>query len=82
MTLPVIGALGAAAVFFVVLVRTLARVLGSEFNRIQFTPDLMPADITGTRRRTLIPHDKAEFRIMAQSSLAMGLRGIVPHNAV
>ena len=30
------------------LVRTLARVLGSEFERIQFTPDLMPADITGT----------------------------------
>lgn len=30
------------------LVRTLARVLGGEFNRIQFTPDLMPADITGT----------------------------------
>ncbi|PIE35604.1 magnesium chelatase [candidate division KSB3 bacterium] len=30
------------------LVRTLSRVLGSDFNRIQFTPDLMPADITGT----------------------------------
>ncbi|MDX2226710.1 MAG: MoxR family ATPase [Verrucomicrobiae bacterium] len=30
------------------LVRTLARVLGCEFNRIQFTPDLMPSDITGT----------------------------------
>jgi MoxR-like ATPase len=30
------------------LVRTLARVLGSEFSRIQFTPDLMPADVTGT----------------------------------
>jgi MoxR-like ATPase len=30
------------------LVRTLARVLGGEFARIQFTPDLMPADITGT----------------------------------
>lgn len=30
------------------LVRTLARVLGQEFNRIQFTPDLMPTDITGT----------------------------------
>ena len=29
------------------LVRTLARVLGCDFNRIQFTPDLMPADITG-----------------------------------
>jgi MoxR-like ATPase len=30
------------------LVRTLAHVLGGEFDRIQFTPDLMPADITGT----------------------------------
>jgi MoxR-like ATPase len=30
------------------LARTLAAVLGSEFRRIQFTPDLMPADITGT----------------------------------
>ena len=30
------------------LVRTFAAVLGGEFKRIQFTPDLMPADITGT----------------------------------
>ncbi len=30
------------------LVRTLALVLGCDFSRIQFTPDLMPADITGT----------------------------------
>lgn len=30
------------------LVRTLAHVLGGQFMRIQFTPDLMPADITGT----------------------------------
>ncbi|HEX4227996.1 MAG TPA: MoxR family ATPase [Bryobacteraceae bacterium] len=30
------------------LVRTLARTLGLKFNRIQFTPDLMPTDITGT----------------------------------
>jgi MoxR-like ATPase len=30
------------------LVRTLARCLGLRFNRIQFTPDLMPSDITGT----------------------------------
>lgn len=30
------------------LVRTLADSLGLEFGRIQFTPDLMPADITGT----------------------------------
>jgi len=30
------------------LARTLAATLGCEFKRIQFTPDLMPADITGT----------------------------------
>ena len=30
------------------LVRTLADALGLQFNRIQFTPDLMPTDITGT----------------------------------
>ena len=30
------------------LTRTLAHVLGCPFGRIQFTPDLMPADITGT----------------------------------
>ncbi len=30
------------------LVRTIADVIDCRFNRIQFTPDLMPADITGT----------------------------------
>ncbi|OED39621.1 AAA family ATPase [Chromatiales bacterium (ex Bugula neritina AB1)] len=30
------------------LVRTLSEALGLDFNRIQFTPDLMPTDITGT----------------------------------
>jgi len=30
------------------LVRTLASALGLDFSRIQFTPDLMPADIVGT----------------------------------
>lgn len=30
------------------LVQTLAEALGLNFNRIQFTPDLMPADITGS----------------------------------
>jgi MoxR-like ATPase len=30
------------------LIRTLAQVLDLTFNRIQFTPDLMPSDITGT----------------------------------
>ncbi len=30
------------------LVRTMAQTLGLEFRRIQFTPDLMPSDVTGT----------------------------------
>ncbi len=30
------------------LVRTMADALGLNFNRIQFTPDLMPTDVTGT----------------------------------
>ena len=38
------------------LVRTLADVLDCSFSRIQFTPDLMPADIVGT---TLISEDSA-----------------------
>ena len=39
---------GVPGVAKTLLVRTLARVLGCDFGRIQFTPDLMPADITGT----------------------------------
>ncbi|MCC7139644.1 MAG: MoxR family ATPase [Planctomycetes bacterium] len=38
------------------LISTLARSLSLSFNRIQFTPDLMPADITGTE---VIQEDKA-----------------------
>src|SRR3954466_6845195 len=30
------------------MVRTIAQTLGLTFKRIQFTPDLMPSDITGT----------------------------------
>ncbi len=30
------------------LVKTIARLLGLKYNRVQFTPDLMPSDITGT----------------------------------
>ena len=43
------------------LVRTIARVLGCEFSRIQFTPDLMPADITGTNVYNL---QKNEFTLV------------------
>lgn len=39
---------GVPGVAKTLLVRTLARVLGTDFGRIQFTPDLMPADIIGT----------------------------------
>jgi MoxR-like ATPase len=41
------------------LVRTLAQVLDLKFNRIQFTPDLMPSDITGT---DIIQEDPATGR--------------------
>ncbi len=39
---------GVPGVAKTLLVRTLAHVLGCSFARIQFTPDLMPADIVGT----------------------------------
>ena len=42
------------------LVRTLARVLGLQFRRVQFTPDLMPSDITGVNM--LAPQGGFEFR--------------------
>ena len=38
---------GVPGVAKTLLVRTLARVLGCTFMRIQFTPDLMPSDVTG-----------------------------------
>jgi MoxR-like ATPase len=38
------------------MIRTLADTLSLKFNRIQFTPDLMPSDITGTE---VIQEDKA-----------------------
>ena len=47
------------------LISTLAECLSLEFNRIQFTPDLMPSDITGTE---VIQEDKAtgqrEFKFL------------------
>jgi MoxR-like ATPase len=41
------------------LIRTLADTLDASFSRIQFTPDLMPADIVGT---TIISEDEAGGR--------------------
>ncbi|HVK57532.1 MAG TPA: AAA family ATPase, partial [Candidatus Kapabacteria bacterium] len=44
------------------LVRTLSQVLHLTFNRIQFTPDLMPADILGTNIVMEVPGGGREFR--------------------
>jgi len=41
------------------LISTVARVLNLKFSRIQFTPDLMPSDITGTE---VIEEDKSSGR--------------------
>src|SRR6201997_3380179 len=43
------------------LVRTLAQVLDLKFNRIQFTPDLMPSDIIGTNIINEAPDGKRVF---------------------
>ncbi len=42
------------------LVNTIAKVLGLEYSRIQFTPDLMPSDIIGTE---ILDHNK-EFKFI------------------
>jgi MoxR-like ATPase len=44
------------------LVRTLGEVLDLSFNRIQFTPDLMPADILGTNLVVESPAGRREFQ--------------------
>src|SRR5262252_3785132 len=44
------------------LVRTLSEVLDLSFNRIQFTPDLMPADILGTNLVMDTPGGRREFQ--------------------
>src|SRR5436309_4904679 len=52
---------GVPGVAKTLLVRTLAQTLGCEFSRIQFTPDLMPADITGTN---VFNFQKNEFTLI------------------
>jgi MoxR-like ATPase len=44
------------------LVRTLGEALDMPFNRIQFTPDLMPADILGTNIVMESPDGRREFQ--------------------
>ena len=47
------------------LIRTLGQALSLEFSRIQFTPDLMPADITGTDIMEETPDGQRVFRFQA-----------------
>ena len=52
---------GAPGLGKTLLVRTLARCTSLRFSRIQFTPDLMPADVTGTN--VIVEEDgRKEFR--------------------
>jgi MoxR-like ATPase len=53
---------GAPGLGKTMLVRTLARALDLEFRRVQCTPDLMPADILGTRILDEDEHGKRRFR--------------------
>ncbi len=57
--------LGVPGLAKTLMVRTLAEALDLSFNRVQFTPDLMPADITGTE---VLSEDRStgtrEFRFL------------------
>ena len=46
------------------MVSTLARILNLSFSRIQFTPDLMPSDITGTEILEEEPSGKRNFKFL------------------
>lgn len=46
------------------IVKTISDVLGIKFNRIQFTPDLMPSDITGTEIFDSDGNDGKKFKFI------------------
>ncbi len=46
------------------IVSTIARILDARFKRIQFTPDLMPSDITGTNVLEETDSGRREFRFV------------------
>jgi MoxR-like ATPase len=46
------------------MVSSIAQILSVAFKRIQFTPDLMPSDITGTMVLEELPDGKREFRFV------------------
>jgi MoxR-like ATPase len=53
---------GAPGLGKTLLVSTLSKALNLKSNRIQFTPDLMPADILGTNMIVELPDGKREFQ--------------------
>src|SRR5437763_13640483 len=65
------------------LVRTLSEVLDLKFNRVQFTPDLMPSDIIGTNIIMEGPDGKRQFSfqsgpLFAQTALAAEINRATP----
>ena len=46
------------------MVSSLSQILSTTFKRVQFTPDLMPSDITGTSILEELPDGKREFRFV------------------
>lgn len=63
-----------------ILARSLARSLGCSFNRIQFTPDMLPSDVTGVSIFNQVNH-QFEFRpgpIMAQVVLSDEINRATP----
>jgi MoxR-like ATPase len=62
------------------LARSLARSLGCSFSRIQFTPDMLPSDVTGVSIFNQVKHE-FEFRpgpVMAQVVLADEINRATP----
>ncbi len=55
---------GAPGLAKTLLVRTIAQIFHLEFKRIQFTPDLMPADITGTEILEEAPDGSRRLRFV------------------
>ena len=64
------------------LVRTLADAVSLDFNRIQFTPDLMPADIIGTNIVMELPDGRRVFEFQPGpvfSQIVLGRRNQSSH---
>ena len=61
---------GAPGLGKTLLVRTLAEAVAARFSRIQFTPDLMPADLTGTNIMTEEERGRRRFEFQPGPILA------------